>query len=183
MRANEKRIAAACVDMWDLTGKASNNGPRTAGSCTTSSTSCSTPTRPSMKCAGRSSSAKVDSMRGVVKGKRWLLLTRWMNLVRAKRQQFNDLFALNRKVFKAYVLKESLDRLWTYRYEGAMLSYLQRWIDQLRWQRLAPFQKLAEMLVDHLDGHPELLPHQSTFRRGGSHQREHQIPATPGPRL
>ena len=53
---------------------------------------------------------------------------------------------------KAYLLKESLERFWTYRYEGAMLRYLQSWIDQLRWQRLAPFQKLAQMLVDHLDG-------------------------------
>jgi transposase len=25
-------------------------------------------------------------------------------------------------------------------------------MDQLRWQRLRPFQKLAEMLLDHLDG-------------------------------
>jgi hypothetical protein len=33
-----------------------------------------------------------------------------------------------------------------------MLNYLQRWIDQLRWQRLKPFQKLAMMLLDHLDG-------------------------------
>ena len=39
---------------------------------------------------------------------------------------------------KAYLLKESLDRLWTYTYEGAALRYLNRWIDQLRWQRLAP---------------------------------------------
>jgi hypothetical protein len=54
--------------------------------------------------------------------------------------------------FKAYLLKESLDRLWTYHYEGAMLNYLKRWIDQLRWQRLAPFHKLALMLLDHLDG-------------------------------
>ena len=53
---------------------------------------------------------------------------------------------------KAYLLKESLERLWTYRYEGAMLRYLQSWIDELRWQRLAPFQKLAQMLLDHLDG-------------------------------
>jgi transposase len=29
---------------------------------------------------------------------------------------------------------------------------LQNWIDQLRWQRLAPFQKLGFMLLDHLDG-------------------------------
>ena len=82
----------------------------------------------------------------------WLLLTRWMNLVSQKRQQLNELFALNRRVMKAYLLKESLERLWTYRYEGAMLRYLQSWIDQLRWQRLVPFQNLAHMLLDHLDG-------------------------------
>jgi transposase len=95
---------------------------------------------------------KGGRMRGVVKGKRWLLLTRWMNLDSQKRQQLNDLFALNRRVMKAYLLKESLERLWTYRYEGAMLRYLQSWIDELRWQRLAPFQKLAQILLDHLDG-------------------------------
>lgn len=95
---------------------------------------------------------KGGQWRGLVKGKRWLLLTRWMNLSLGKRQELNSLFALNRKLFKAYVLKESLDRLWTYRYEGAMLSYLERWIEQLRWQRLRPFEKLAAMLMKHLDG-------------------------------
>jgi len=53
---------------------------------------------------------------------------------------------------KAYFLKESLERLWTYRYEGAMVRYLQSWIDQLRWQQLPPFQRLAQMLANHLDG-------------------------------
>jgi len=95
---------------------------------------------------------KGGRMRGVVKGKRWLLLTRWMNLDSQKRQQLNQLFALNRRVMKAYLLKESLERLWTYRYEGAMLNYLKNWIDQLRWQRLVPFQNLAKMLLNHLDG-------------------------------
>jgi hypothetical protein len=95
---------------------------------------------------------KGGRMRGIVKGKRWLLLTRWVNLESRKRQELNGLFALNRRVMKAYLLKESLDRLWTYRYEGAMVRYLQRWMDQLRWQRLRPFQKLAEMLLDHLVG-------------------------------
>jgi hypothetical protein len=33
-----------------------------------------------------------------------------------------------------------------------MVNYLQRSIDQLRWQRLKPFQKLAEMLFRHVDG-------------------------------
>src|SRR5436309_14076276 len=87
-----------------------------------------------------------------------------MNLDSQKRQQLNELFALNRRVMKAYLLKESLERLWTYHYEGAMVRYLQSWIDQLRWQRLPAFDKLAAMLVDHLDG---LLNHCRTPVRFG----------------
>ena len=90
--------------------------------------------------------------RELVKGKRWLLLSRWVNLDTGQKRQLNQLFRLNRRVMKAYLLKESLDRLWNYRYEGAMLRYLQSWIDQLRWQRLKPFEKLARMLLDHLEG-------------------------------
>ena len=53
---------------------------------------------------------------------------------------------------KAYLLKESLERLWTYTYEGALMRYLQSWIRQLRRQRLPAFEKRANMLIDHLDG-------------------------------
>jgi transposase len=95
---------------------------------------------------------KGGRLRDLVKGKRWLLLSRWVHLRPDQRQLLNQLFALNRKVFKAYLLKESLDRLWTYTYEGAMLNYLERWIRQLRWQRLEPFEKLAKTLVEHLEG-------------------------------
>ena len=93
-----------------------------------------------------------------------MLLTRWVHLTAGKRQQLNALFALNRRVFKAYLLKESLERLWTYHYEGAMVRYLQSWIDQLRWQRLPGFDTLAAMLVDHLEG---LLNHCHTPVRFG----------------
>jgi transposase len=95
---------------------------------------------------------KGGRMRGLVKGKRWLLLTRWVNLTAGKRRQLNELFTLNRRLLKAYLLKESLDRLWDYHYAGAMVRYFKGWMDQLRWQRLIPFQKLAEMLLEHLDG-------------------------------
>ena len=90
--------------------------------------------------------------REIVKGKKWLLLSRWKNLENNQRGVLNRLFTLNRRVFKAYLLKESLERLWEYRYEGAMINYLKRWLDQLRWQRLAPFQKLAGTLLKHIDG-------------------------------
>jgi transposase len=64
----------------------------------------------------------------------------------------NELFRHNRRMMKAYLLKESLDRLWTYTYEGAARRYLNRWIDQLKWQRLKPFEKLARMLLRHEEG-------------------------------
>jgi transposase len=95
---------------------------------------------------------KGGAARAVVKGKRWLLLSRWVHLNTHKKRQLNQLFALNRRVMKAYLLKESLDRLWSYTYESAMLRYLNSWIDQLRWQRLKPMEKLARMLLDHLEG-------------------------------
>ena len=90
--------------------------------------------------------------RGLIKGKKWLLQSRWKNLTPSRRGELNRLFELNRRVFKAYLLKESLERLWDYRYPGAMINYLQRWMDQLKWQRLAPFEKLAATLLKHLDG-------------------------------
>src|SRR5580658_5373128 len=62
--------------------------------------------------------------RQIIKGKKWLLMSRWKNLTGANRGDLNRLFQINRKVFKAYLLKESLERLWNYRYEGAMLNYL-----------------------------------------------------------
>ena len=91
-------------------------------------------------------------LRDLVKGKRWLLFTRWVNLSSSKRQELNRLFAINRRLLKAYLLKESLDRLWAYHYEGAMMRYLENWMSQLRWQRLKPFEKLARMLREHLQG-------------------------------
>ena len=93
-----------------------------------------------------------EKMRGLVKGKRWLLLSRWVNLDGRKQQLLNDLFRLNRRTMKAYLLKESLDRLWTYQYAGAAERYLNQWIDQLKWQRLEPFKKLALMLLRHQEG-------------------------------
>ena len=90
--------------------------------------------------------------RGLIQGKKWWLRSRWKNLTLPPRGELNRFFQLNRRVFQAYLLKESLERLWNYRYRGAMLNYRNQWIEQLKWQRLVPFEKLAETLLKHLDG-------------------------------
>lgn len=90
--------------------------------------------------------------RRLIRGKKWLLLSRWKNLSTTHRGELNQLFGINRRVFKAYLMKESLERLWQYNYEGAMLNNLRKWIDRLKWQRPKPFEKLARMLLTHLEG-------------------------------
>jgi transposase len=52
-----------------------------------------------------------DVMRAYGRGKRWLLLRRWKTVRGSKRQELQQLFAANRRLFKAYVLREQLDRL------------------------------------------------------------------------
>ena len=90
--------------------------------------------------------------RGLIRGKRWLLLRRWAHLDGEERQTLHVLFALNRRLAKAYLLKEQLVHLWTYTYEGAARRFLTNWLRALRWQRLPAFQKLGRMLTRHLDG-------------------------------
>ncbi len=51
-----------------------------------------------------------EGKRGLIKGKKWLLMSRWKNLTVSQRGELNRLFQLNRRVFKAYILKESLEK-------------------------------------------------------------------------
>ena len=67
---------------------------------------------------------KGGAARELIRGKHWLLLTRWVHLNTNKKRQLNELFALNRRVMKAYLLKESLDRLWGYTYEKQPLTLI-----------------------------------------------------------
>jgi hypothetical protein len=67
---------------------------------------------------------KGPKMRDPIKGKKWLPISRWKNLATAQRGILNQLFQLNRRVFKAYMLKESPERLRDYRYAGAMVNVL-----------------------------------------------------------
>jgi transposase len=90
--------------------------------------------------------------RKLVKGKRWLLLSRWSNLSEAKQSNLKELLRLNRRLEKAYLMKESLDQLWKQRTADEASRYLDDWVRQLRWQRLPSMEKLAHLLVDHRDG-------------------------------
>src|SRR5262249_32891979 len=76
----------------------------------------------------------------------------WVNLTPDKQQMLNRLFKMNRKVMKAYLLKESLEGLWKQSDAEEGAEYLSNWVNQLKWQRLPAFNRLAQMLLDHHEG-------------------------------
>ena len=102
-------------------------------------------------------------MRTHGRGKRWLLLRRWKTVRGSKRAELQALFAANRRLFKAYVLREQLDRLWTYKTRTGVLNFLNGWCDALRWQRLPEMDRLGEFLFKHIDGIAAYCDHQVRF--------------------
>ena len=121
--------------------------------------------------------------RGLIKGKKWLLLSRWKNLTDPHRGELNRLFGLNRRVFKAYLLKESLERLWDYHYEGAMLQ-LPPEVDRSTEVAAAEAVRGTRRDVAEAPGwHCELLPDQGPLWGGRGCQREYSPAHQPRPWL
>ena len=102
----------------------------------------------------RSEYARITSQHGrsFIKGQRYNLLTRWAHLKLKGRAALKLLFQVNRRLYVAYMLKESFEQLWDYRREGWALKFFLNWWDALRWQRLPSFEKFAQMIWRHWDG-------------------------------
>jgi transposase len=90
--------------------------------------------------------------RRFIKGQRYNLFSRWENLTLKGKQALKLLFRANRRLNKAYLLKESFSQLRDYNRPGWARRFFENWRDALRWQRLEPFQKFARMIEAHRDG-------------------------------
>ena len=93
------------------------------------------------------------------------------------------LFRANKRLNKAYLLKESFGQLWDYNRPGWARRFFDNWQDALKWQRLEPFQKFAAMVEAHWDG-IEAYCHEenkvaSGLRRGA--QQQDPRPSNAGP--
>lgn len=91
-----------------------------------------------------------DVLRAHGRGKRWLLLRRWNTVRGSTRAALQTLFAANRRLFKAYVLREPLDRRWIDKTRPGVLNFLLGWFTALRWQRLPEMERLGEFLLTHI---------------------------------
>jgi len=92
------------------------------------------------------------SMKGLLCGKKFLLLSRLAHVRGKARAALTQLLGANRRLFKAHLLKESFGHLWAYRSKTWARKFFARWVEQLKWSRLEPYQKFARMVEKHLDG-------------------------------
>jgi transposase len=90
--------------------------------------------------------------RSYIKGQRYNLLTHKENLELEGRRALNMLFQQNKRLYKAYLLKESFDQLWDYTYPASALKFFQNWKSALKWQRLPAFEKFARLIERHWEG-------------------------------
>lgn len=90
--------------------------------------------------------------RRYIKGQKYTLLSRKENLTLKGRQALKTLLAANKRINTAYLLKESFGQLWSYQREGWARRFFDNWRSALKWQRLKPYEKFAEMIDRHWDG-------------------------------
>ncbi len=90
--------------------------------------------------------------RRYIKGQKYTLLSHRENLDLDGRKALKTLLAANQRLNTAYLLKESFGQLWSYEREGWARRFFENWRASLKWQRLKPYEKFAEMIDRHWDG-------------------------------
>jgi transposase len=90
--------------------------------------------------------------RRYIKGQKYTLLSRQENLTLEGRQALKTLLRANKRLNTAYLLKESFGQLWSYEREGWARRFFDNWRAALKWQRLKPYAKFADMIDRHWDG-------------------------------
>lgn len=91
-------------------------------------------------------------LRNPVKGLRFALRKNPWNLKGGEAKRLEELQTANRRLYRAYLLKESLMHVYHYVSPGWAQRQLTKTIGWALRSRLAPFQKLGRTLRKHLDG-------------------------------
>ncbi len=93
-----------------------------------------------------------EKERKFIKGQRYTLLSNRVNLTTDGRRSLKLLLKANRRLHKAYLLKESFGQLWDYENPTWARKFFENWKAQLRWQRLKPFEEFAALIERHWEG-------------------------------
>ena len=87
-----------------------------------------------------------------IKGQRYTLLSHKANLDSTGKHSLQLLLKANKRLNKAYLLKESFGQLWDYNNPTWARKFFDNWKSQLRWSRLKPFVDFVALVERHWDG-------------------------------
>ncbi|OOP56078.1 MAG: hypothetical protein AYP45_11005 [Candidatus Brocadia carolinensis] len=86
-----------------------------------------------------------------IKGQKYTLLSQRTNLNVKGKRAVMLLFKANKRIYKAYPLKESSGKLRDYKSTNNAERFFTNWKSQLRRSRLKPFHRFVKMIERHWD--------------------------------
>lgn len=87
--------------------------------------------------------------RKAIKGLRWLLAMRSSNRSKGHTRFLNRLRNSNRRIHRAWVLKDEFEHFWNYTYRGSAEKFLKRWMTAALRSRLPSLRKFVGTLRNH----------------------------------
>lgn len=89
--------------------------------------------------------------RKAIKGLRWLLGMHSRNRTKAHTRFLNRLRNSNRRIHRAWVLKDEFEHFWNFRYPGAARRFLMRWMTTALKSRIPSMRAFVGTLRNHID--------------------------------
>lgn len=87
-----------------------------------------------------------------IKGQRYTLLSKEANLNFKGQESLKPLLKANKRLNKAYILKESFGQLWDYNDPIKARKFFDNWKSQLRWSRIKPYKDFIDLIERHWNG-------------------------------
>ncbi|MFQ5668669.1 MAG: ISL3 family transposase [Candidatus Binatia bacterium] len=89
--------------------------------------------------------------RKAIKGLRWLLSMHSRNRTKGHTRFLNSLRNSNRRIHRAWVLKDEFEHFWNYRYRASAEKFLKRWITAALRSRIPTLRQFVGTLRNHFE--------------------------------
>jgi transposase len=87
--------------------------------------------------------------RKAIKGLRWLLSMHSTNRTKGHTRFLNSLRNSNRRIHRAWVLKDEFEHIWNYTYRGSAEKFLKRWMTAVLRSRIPSLRKFVGTVKRH----------------------------------
>jgi transposase len=84
-----------------------------------------------------------------LQGLRWLLFRHSKNRTKGQTRFLNKLKASNRRIHRAWVLKDEFEAFWEYLYQGSAEKFIKGWVTAVKRSRLKPMREFVDTLIKH----------------------------------